>query len=203
MGEATKSWAGVLPMSPPIDSGPLTDSKLLRSVRDLRDGDSWREFIDIYGPYLVGVLTRRGIPHQDVLDLVQETFIVVMDHIGDFEYDHSKRFRGWLATIALRKAWRLLGGLRPVGGTTNLMVLGNLDGGDTDWEGMESRLQVVLQRTRTIVSPLEWRAFQMTVLENMENKAASQALGIEIGHLYVCKSRVKSVLEKVLEETDE
>ena len=95
-------------MSPRIDSGPLTDSKLLRSVRDLQDADSWREFIDIYGPYLVGVLTRWAFCDHDALDLVQETFIAVMNHIGDFEYDHSKRFRGWLATIALRKAVAIL-----------------------------------------------------------------------------------------------
>ena len=194
-------------MSPRIDSGPLTDSKLLRSVRDLRDGDSWREFIDIYGPYLVGVLTRRGIPHHDALDVVQETFIVVMDHIGDFEYDHSKRFRGWLATIALRKAWRLSPpwehGRRAPGGTTNLLLLGGLAGGATDWDAMESRLQIVLQRTRAMVSPLDWQAFQMTVLECVDNKTAAQSLGIEIGHLYVGKSRVKNVLERMLEETDE
>ncbi len=208
MGEAmtTRGERRILPMSPRIDSGPPTDSKLLRSVRDLRDADSWREFIDIYGPYLVGVLKRRGVPHHDALDLVQETFIAVMDHIGDFEYDHSKRFRGWLATIALRKAWRFLAqweeGRHALGGTTNLAVLGGLAGAETDWDAMESRLQIVLQRTQTMVSPLDWRAFQMTVLEYMDNQTAAQSLGIEIGHLYVCKSRVKSALERILEETD-
>jgi hypothetical protein len=106
-----------------------------------------------------------------------------------------------------RKAWRLSPpwekGRRAPGGTTNLLLLGGLAGGATDWEAMESRLQIVLQRTRAMVSPLDWRAFQMTVLDCVDNKTAAQSLGIEIGHLYVGKSRVKNVLERMLEETDE
>ena len=190
-------------MNPGIDSGPATNSKLLRSVRDLRDNDSWREFIDIYSPYLVGILMRRGISDHDALDLLQETFMVVMDHIGDFQYDHSKRFRGWLATIALRKAWRFLDSReRPLGGTTNLLRLAGLAKEETDWDSLESRLQVVLQRTQSMVSPLDWRAFQMTVLECVDNKTAAKSLGIEIGHLYGCKSRVKKTLKELLKETD-
>ena len=194
-------------MSPRSDSGPLTKSQLLRDVRDLRNSAAWQEFVDTYGPYLAGILKRRGIPRDDALDLVQETFLAVMKHIGHFQYDHRRRFRAWLATIAIRKAWRFLemqGRRQPApGGTSNLWMLGNLAGGEADWETQEARLQIVLQRTLTLVNPLEWRAFQMTVLECIDNQTAAQTLGIEIGYLYVCKSRVKRVLKEVQEETDE
>jgi hypothetical protein len=42
----------------------------------------------------------------------------------------------------------------------------------------------------------------MTVLEPVDNETVARCLGIEIGHLFVCKSRVKSVLKRILEETD-
>jgi RNA polymerase sigma-70 factor, ECF subfamily len=189
-------------------SGPLTDSCMLRRLRDLQDQDAWSKFFDIYATYLAGVLRRRSIPDQDIPDSIQETFVTLMDRIGDFQYDRSKRFRCWLATIALRKAWQMRRkggklGLRAQGGTTNVMALGDLAGSWDDWDRMETRLQIALRRARALVSPVEWRAFQLTVLESMENKAAAEVLGITVGNLYVCKSRVKSTLERVLEETDE
>ena len=82
-------------------------------------------------------------------------------------------------------------------------MVGGLAGEETDWDALESRLQIVLQRTRTMVSPLEWQAFQMTVLECVDNKTAAESLGIKIGYLFVCKARVKGVLKRIVEESDE
>ena len=65
-------------------SGPPTSTGLLRDIRDLRNGDQWRRFVDTYIPFLEGLLRRRGFCAADTADLIQETFIAVVDHIGYF-----------------------------------------------------------------------------------------------------------------------
>ena len=67
----------------------------------------------------------------------------------------------------------------------------------------EPNLLVVLDRVRAEVPPLEWDVFRLTVLEDVDSKAAAEQLHIEIGYLYVCRSRVKRVLRRILEQGDE
>jgi RNA polymerase sigma-70 factor (ECF subfamily) len=186
-------------------AGPATSATLLDRIRDLKNQQDWERFIAIYGPFLTRFLRRRGLTHDDALDVVQETFVTLIDHIGDFRYDPEKRFRGWLATVALRKAWRYLDrkGREPAGegGTTHQAMVEGIPACHAD-ERIE-RLETVLDQVRAEVPPLEWEVFRLTVLQDMDPKAAAERLHIEIGYLYVCRSRVKRVLRRILEQGDE
>jgi len=192
-------------MTGQASAGPATSATLLDRIRDLKNQHDWERFIAIYGPFLARFLRRRGLTHDDALDVVQETFVTLIDHIGDFRYDPEKRFRGWLATVALRKAWRYLDrkDREPAGagGTTHQAMVEGIPGRDGDEQ--TERLEAVLDQVRAEVPPLEWDVFRLTVLQDMEPKAAAERLHIEIGYLYVCRSRVKRVLRRVLEQGDE
>ena len=192
-------------MTGQASAGPATSATLLDRIRDLKNQQDWERFIAIYGPFLVRFLRRRGLTHDDALDVVQETFVTLIDHLGDFRYDPEKRFRGWLATVALRKAWRYLDrkGREPAGegGTTHLAMVERIPGRDGDEQ--TERLEAVLDRVRAEVPPLEWDVFRFTVLQDMDPKAAAERLHIEIGYLYVCRSRVKRVLRRIVEQGDE
>jgi RNA polymerase sigma factor (sigma-70 family) len=194
-------------MGLPPSSGPPTSTTLLREIRDLRNRDEWRRFVDTYTPYLKGILRRRGFSQEDTLDLMQETFVAVVDHIGDFQYDPSRRFRGWLATIALRKASRhALRDKRRLparGGTANLGVLGGLPGNQCSNEDEERRLSILLGRLRAALNELEWKVFESTALEDTPFDEAAAKLGIAAGYLYVCRSRARKALLRLLEEGDE
>jgi RNA polymerase sigma factor (sigma-70 family) len=137
--------------------------------------------------------------------LASQTFVTLIDHLGDFRYDPEKRFRGWLATVALRKAWRHLerrdreAAVR--GGTTHQALVEELPGRDANEQ--TERLERVLDQVRAEVSPLEWDVFQLTVLQDLDPQAAAQRLHIELGYLYVCRSRVKRMLQRILEQGDE
>jgi RNA polymerase sigma factor (sigma-70 family) len=153
------------------------------------------------------LLRRRSLSPEDALDVVQETFLTVVDHIGDFQYDPDKRFRGWLATVALRKAWRYLerkhrepGG---AGGTANLDRAEAIPDDRPCAADEAHRLEAVLDRLRAELPPLEWEVFRLTVLENTSPKAAAEQLKIELGYLYVCRSRGKCALRRILEQGDE
>ncbi len=194
-------------MGQPRSSGPPTSTTLLREIRDLRNRDQWRRFVDTYTPYVEGILRRRGFSQEDTLDLIQETFVAVVDHIGDFQYDPSRRFRGWLATIALRKAWRhALRDKRRLparGGTGNLGVLGALPGEQCSSEDEERRLSILLGQLRAALSELEWKVFESTVLGHTSIDQAAAQLGIAVGYVYVCRSRARRTLSRLLEEGDD
>jgi RNA polymerase sigma-70 factor (ECF subfamily) len=191
-------------MGLPPSNGPPTSTTLLREIRDLRNRDQWRQFVDTYTPYLQQMLRRRGVSQQDSLDLIQETFIAVVDHIGDFRYDRSKRFRGWLATIALRKAWRHTlrdkRRLGACGGTANLGFLGDLPGDQISDDDEERRLSILLGRLRATLNELEWQVFELTVLGDTPTEEAAARLEIATGYLFVCRSRVKKALVRLLVE---
>src|SRR5436190_1008328 len=53
---------------------PMSDTRLslLGRVRDLADGESWREFHAIYQPLICGYLRGLGLKEPDAHDLTQE-----------------------------------------------------------------------------------------------------------------------------------
>lgn len=183
---------------------PTTDAGLLRRMRDLRDREAWEEFLEIYGPCLDYLLRRHGLSAADASDVSQETFLTVATHIKGFVYNDSKRFRSWLATVALRKAWRMLKKkqreAQSPGGTTNIELLQNVDQAGGGGDDIGFQLAYVLGRTRAEVSEAEWEAFRLTVLEDGDNGEIARRLGIDIGCLYVRKARAKKTLMRILTE---
>jgi len=193
-------------MACPSTSGPDTSTRLLEEIRDLRSREHWRRFVDMYTPYLEGLLRRRGFAPADVADVVQETFVAVVDHIGDFRYDPTKRFRGWLATIALRKAARITRrqrqGRAAAGGSGNLGLVGDVARQAASPDDEERRLTELLGRLQAALTDLEWQVFELTVLNTTATAAAAAQLGISTGYLFVCRSRAKHTLLRLLEEGD-
>ena len=163
--------------------------------------------MDTYIPFLEGLLRRRGFSAADTADLIQETFVAVVDHIGDFRYDPSKRFRGWLATVALRKAWRhnLRDKRSPkaFGGDGNQEVADGVPAEFNAGEGEEAQVAILLGRLRASLGELEWQVFEMTVIKDTAIDEAAAELAISRGYLYVCRSRAKKTLLRLLEEDDE
>ncbi len=161
----------------------------------------------MYTPYLEDLLRRRGLSPADSSDVIQETFVAIVDHIGDFQYDPTRRFRGWLATIALRKASRHMLRAkrkhRALGGTTNLDKINEHSGDLGPGEAEERRLSMLLGRWRVALGELEWKVVEWTVLRDVSIDEAAKSLGIAVGYLYVCRSRARKTLLRLMEEGDE
>ena len=76
-------------------------------IEQLQTGSSrdeaFRRLFDLYSPRLYHFFLRRGFPHQECLDLTQETFLGIYRGMQTFRRDSS--FETWLFTIATN-AWR-------------------------------------------------------------------------------------------------
>src|SRR5437899_3344819 len=80
-----------------------TPASLLERLRDPGEQAAWERFVLLYTPLLCLWARRLGLAGQDVDDLVQDVFAVLVRKLPDFRYDPHKRFRGWLWTVTVNK----------------------------------------------------------------------------------------------------
>ena len=79
-----------------------TDSSLLYRVRDRVDAASWCEFVALYEPLLLAYVRRRGLAEHDAQDVVQETFVRLVNALPTFQLDRDRgRFRTWLWQVSI------------------------------------------------------------------------------------------------------
>jgi len=191
-----------------------TRASLLLRLKDLTDGESWDEFVDLYGPLVVRYLRKLGVPEQDALDLNQEVLAIVMVQIGQgkFQYDPNRYFRAWLKTITRNLAYRYFqnrGRSMPgKGGTDNFVAIQEMPGGgepqDDDFEQQwRTRcLEIASREVRGRVKSRTWEAFVLLARGEKPNEVAEK-LEMTVGHAYVCKCKVIKMLREEVEKIDE
>ena len=189
------------------DFEPRTRPSLLLRIRDARDDDAWRTFLETYAPAVYRYCCRKGLQHADATDVTQEVMAQVARSAREFDYRPERgRFRDWLGIIAHNKLANHLraGGheARPIGG----------DGADlpepaapgwpgSDWaEEFDAQvLRTALARTRPHFEPETWSAFERVWIDQRSAAEAARELAVPIDVVYVAKSRVlKRLREEVL-----
>ena len=81
-----------------------TSITLFERLRQPDNHEAWDRFVDLYTPLLLYWARQRGLQETDAADLAQEVLLIVCQQLPTFEYDPSRRFRGWLRTVAVNKA---------------------------------------------------------------------------------------------------
>ena len=86
----------------------LSDEELAGIVRRAAEGDrlAWEVIVDRYVALLWAVALRHGIGEADAADVVQTTWVRLLEHIGDIR--DPARISAWLATTAKREALRVV-----------------------------------------------------------------------------------------------
>lgn len=84
----------------------LTRQSLLFRLRNRDDQFTWQEFFRLYRKLVYGLALRLGLAHAEAEDVVQEVFLHVSQHIGDFEARSMPGgFRRWLMN---QTRWRIM-----------------------------------------------------------------------------------------------
>jgi RNA polymerase sigma factor (sigma-70 family) len=85
------------------------EARAAELVRAVRAGDqsAWDELVECYVALLWSIAYRHGLHETDAADVVQTTWLRLMEHIHDLR-DPSK-VGAWLATTAQREALRCVG----------------------------------------------------------------------------------------------
>lgn len=165
-------------------------------------GADWQRLVEVYSPLLSGWLTRAGVAESDRDDLVQETLVVIVRRISEFEHEHPGAFRGWLRAILanhVKKYYREHAARRCEFELDDLTdprsSLSQLLDREHD-EHMARRVMQVVQQDFTAET---WSAFRRQALEGHRPKDVAQEMGLSLNAVIKAKSRVLKRLRHELE----
>ena len=197
-----------------MQESPATRVSLLVRIRDPRDQDAWRQFVDIYASVVYGFARHRGLQDADAADLMQEVLRAVARSADRLDYDPKRgSFRGWLYTVTRNKIYNFLNGRknheRGSGDSGALERLEEQAAHDDDaaslWDQeYERRLfDWAAEQVRGEFQGATWQAFWQTAVEGQGAKEVGDRLGMSLGAVYVAKSRVLARLKEVIRRVED
>jgi RNA polymerase sigma-70 factor (ECF subfamily) len=196
-----------------IDEAPATRVSLLLRLRDPKDAEAWRQFVQVYASVVYGFARKRGLQDADAADLMQDVFRSVAAAAGRLQYDRNRgTFRGWLYTVTRNKLYNFLTGRRRrerASGDSDARELLEAhpsppDGAD-DWDQEYERrvFAWAVERVRGEFSEPTWQAFWQTAVDHVGAKEAGARLGMSPGAVYVAKSRVLARLREEIQRLEQ
>ena len=180
-----------------------TRATLIARLRDRDDGEAWERFQTLYGPLIRNFARAQGLSDHDADEVRDQCFEVVVRRMREFQYDAGKAgFKAWLYRIVRGKVIDHLRRKREVRVETE-ELRGLVDPAPTAEELWNTRwehehLLHGLDRARALVSPLNWRAFEMLLLEDASVAQVCDALGLNANQVYKAKARVLESVREVL-----
>jgi RNA polymerase sigma-70 factor (ECF subfamily) len=193
---------------------PDTRASLIVRLPNADDAAAWKEFAEIYEPFVYQYARRRGLQDCDARELVQNVFLGVAKAVRRWRPDPDQaRFRTWLFRIARNQlltrlsgreheqsldsdAWKNLAA--PVGSELSSSA-----------EQLAYRREVfhwASIRVQRTVKPATWQAFWQTSFVGRPVDDVARQLGVARGFVYVARSRViqklREEIQRFLDESD-
>ncbi len=172
----------------------VTPVSLLQRLRQSPQGDAWARFVELYTPLLLTWSHRLGLREQDIADLLQDVFTLLVVHLPRFEYDPHKSFRAYLKTVLLN-CWRKQQ-LRRVAEAraTDARMEEVVDPGPgLEIEEEEYRRYLVrraLALMQAEFEPATWKACWEFVVNDRAAAEVAAELGLTVNAVYLAKGRV-------------
>jgi RNA polymerase sigma-70 factor (ECF subfamily) len=181
-----------------------TPVSLLERLRQPGEQAAWARFVKLYTPLLCHWARRLGARGQDVADLVQDVFTVLVQTLPSFKHDPQKRFRGWLWTIT-RNKWREKGRRCRIhsqdagDGALADLASPEADDGLSDADYRQYLVNRALELMKAEFQPTTWKAFLACIAGDRSAADVGAELGLSIDAVYAAKSRV---LRRLRQELD-
>jgi RNA polymerase sigma-70 factor, ECF subfamily len=178
-----------------------TSPSLLERLQapDAPDAD-WRRLHDIYVPLLRHWLGKLGVAADDVDDLAQDIWVIVLKKLPAFERRRNGSFRAWLRQLAINlvRNWRRK--YRPAQPND---ILAQLEDPNSDlsrqWDRDHDRrvFDKLLDVARPDFAPATWNAFRRFTLDGVP--AAQVAVEFQLSEAAVLQAKSR-ILKRLREE---
>jgi RNA polymerase sigma factor (sigma-70 family) len=185
-----------------------TRISLLEVLRDHREDDAaWGEFVRVYGPVVVAWCRKRGLQHDDALDVTQEVLLRFWRTSKQFIYNPRGRFRSYLKQVA-RSAlvrWAEQSGDPHDQATRSLLER------TPEREDLLARLAeaydtelvaIAMAEVKIRVRPHTWQAFELLALERRSGADVAATLNIEINTAYVARRKVQRMIREIVDRIE-
>ena len=149
------------------------EQELSRLVRS-KDPDGIRCFYNRYAGYFTAVCSRYLTSKADVEDTLQESFLLMIDHMGRFEYRGAGSLKAWASRIVVNQS---LKALRKSGRLTYVEDLPDMEE-EEDFTLPDIPPGVIQEMIRSL--PDGYRTvFNLFVFEKKSHKEIAALLGIK------------------------
>jgi RNA polymerase sigma-70 factor (ECF subfamily) len=193
-----------------LGSEDATSRSLLRRA-SANDPDAWQRLVSLYSPLVIHWCRQRGVPQDDLPDLVQDVFAAVASGLAAFQHNRpGGTFRGWLRGIAQHKLGDHFrrGRACAEGGSEALNRLRevpveddvpDLSDADNDAE-VAALYRRAVEQVRIQFEERTWQAFWKVAMEDRSPSDVASELGISSNNVRQAKSRVLRRLKEELGE---
>jgi RNA polymerase sigma-70 factor, ECF subfamily len=179
---------------------PSTRITLLTRLREGRDTEAWRTFVDLYTPLVYRFCRSRGLQNADAQDVTQQVMAIVHRSIGGFHYDPARgRFRNWLGAVTAHEITRhQRKDRRPGKGAGDGLgdLVAELEEASVDPAWIDEFNAYVFQRACERIAgefdPLTWQAFELMHSSHCTPREAAE-------RVYKAKCRVNARLKQELQ----
>ncbi|MBL9145649.1 MAG: sigma-70 family RNA polymerase sigma factor [Verrucomicrobiaceae bacterium] len=192
---------------------------LIEALRNGGGASAWERFYNTYSSVVISFARRQGCDEHAALDVLQETMMVILRKLPDFQYDRERgRFRNWLMTIASNKVRearrrakvdRLVSLDAPQEGThpsladqLSAETESASDNLERDWRStlLETALRKILEDPRT--NSVSITIFRQVALENIEPSEVARLHGMKENNVYQIKNRIMTRLKAIIAELE-
>ena len=189
-------------MSPDL----LTQPSLLVRIRDNRDAESWRQFVEIYAPLIYGYLRKNGLQDADAADVAQDVLRTVSQSIGQWNYDRQRgTFRGWLLSVIHSRLAdfqrRQQKSRAAVQAAASIAQQRPDVRSSAEWDRDYERqlFHTAANQVRGDFSESSWQAFWLAAVDGKPARDVAEALNITPAAVYLAKARVMARIREQLE----
>jgi RNA polymerase sigma-70 factor (ECF subfamily) len=156
-------------------------------------------------PFLYKAGRSYGYPHEDVQDLMQETFVSAYQHLRDF--GHRSSFRTWIVRIMLNHCYQKAQRYAHKNETTaseiseKAIPMFSQPSADTDKIVIGHEMRQALEHALLSI-PLEYRVvFSLREVNGMNTIETAEALSISEANVKVRLNRAKKMLREQIEKS--
>ncbi len=180
-----------------------THSSLLIRLRTREDSQAWSRFVKLYTPLVRHWISLLGVESNQINDLVQEVFVVLLGRVSWIAENPPDSFRGWLRTVTLNKC---RDHFRRMKRLVEPQLLERIEVAErdpneilTEQEYREFIAQSALHLMRDAFSETTWRACWEHVARGKSAREVAVELGITENAVYLARGRVLKRLRSELE----
>ena len=165
---------------------------------------AWERFFARYHGLIRHWCVGKGLSDADADEVVSRVLLVLSRRMAEFDYDPSRRFRGWLHTVVVNEVrWHLgrraarpgdyaAGGAEPFPEVPDpaadaAQLADALD-------DKREVLRTALDRVRRRVEPHTWEVFRRTAIDGDAAATVAAAAGMTLLAVYKAKSRTLDLL---------
>jgi RNA polymerase sigma-70 factor (ECF subfamily) len=179
-----------------------TSPVLLERLGDWSDDAAWNEFVEQYRPLVEGWCRRMRLDAETTDELCQRIWINLADCISSFQYDPSRRFRGWLRRLCYSRAIDLIRErkarhARPLEDNLAGEWPEICDAEEEDENPNAARDSAIVRlgqevhdSVRSRIAPQTWSAFWSIAIDGLSVRETADALKISYAAAFAARQRV-------------